>query len=56
MPVIPITSLRLSGKKVLSPAIAAPKRIELIVNLKIARQLSLTVPFQVLSAATRAIK
>jgi putative ABC transport system substrate-binding protein len=46
----------LSGKRVLAQTIATPKHIELIVNLKVARQLSLTVPFQVLSAATRAIK
>jgi putative ABC transport system substrate-binding protein len=46
----------LSGKKVISPAIVSPKQIEFIVNLKAARQLDLTVPFSVLSAATRAIK
>lgn len=46
----------LSGKKVISPAIVSPKQIEFIVNLRAARHLDLTVPFQVLSAATRAIK
>jgi putative ABC transport system substrate-binding protein len=46
----------LAGRKVLSSAIATPKQIELIVNLKVARQMDLTVPFQVLSAATRVIK
>lgn len=46
----------LAGKKVLSPAISSPRKIQLIVNLKAARRLGLTVPFQVLSTATRAIR
>lgn len=46
----------LSGKKVVSPAIVSPRDIDLVVNLKAARQLELTVPFQVLSTATKAIK
>jgi putative ABC transport system substrate-binding protein len=46
----------ISGRKQQPPVIASPRQIDLVVNLKVARKLDLSVPFQVLSAATRAIK
>ena len=36
--------------------VATPKRVDLVVNLKMARTLDLHVPFPVLSAATRVVK
>lgn len=36
--------------------IATPRRIELVLNLKVARELDITVPFQVLGMATRVLK
>lgn len=46
----------LSGKKASQLPVATPKRVDLIVNLKVARSLDLQVPFPVLSAATRILK
>jgi putative tryptophan/tyrosine transport system substrate-binding protein len=46
----------LTGKKAGSLAVATPKKVELVVNLKAARTLDLHVPFPVLSAATRVLK
>jgi len=46
----------LAGKRASSFAVATPKKVELVVNLKTARALDLHVPFPVLSAATRVIK
>jgi putative tryptophan/tyrosine transport system substrate-binding protein len=46
----------LGGKKASGIAVATPKRVELIVNMKTARALDLQVPFPVLSAATRVLK
>lgn len=46
----------LGGKKANQFPVATPKKVELIVNLKIARALELQVPFPVLSAATRVLK
>jgi putative tryptophan/tyrosine transport system substrate-binding protein len=46
----------LGGKKAIQLPVATPKKVELIVNLKIARALELHVPFPVLSAATRVLK
>jgi len=46
----------LGGKKASTLPVATPKKVELVVNLKIARALDLQVPFPVLSAATRVLK
>jgi putative ABC transport system substrate-binding protein len=46
----------LNGKKINSIPIATPKKTDLIINLRVARNLDLHVPFQVLSAATRILK
>lgn len=46
----------LGGRKASQFPVATPKKVELIVNLKIARALELHVPFPVLSAATRVLK
>jgi putative ABC transport system substrate-binding protein len=46
----------LAGKKAGTLAVATPKKVELVVNLKAARTLDLHVPFPVLSAATRVLK
>jgi putative tryptophan/tyrosine transport system substrate-binding protein len=50
------TARILSGKKASQLPVATPKRVDLIVNLKMARSLDLQVPFPVLSAATRVLK
>lgn len=46
----------LGGKKAGSLPVATPKKVELVVNMKVARALDLHVPFPVLSAATRVLK
>ena len=46
----------LSGKKASQLPVITPKRVDLIVNLKMAKSLELHVPFPVLSAATRVLK
>jgi putative tryptophan/tyrosine transport system substrate-binding protein len=46
----------LAGRRASQLLVATPKRVELIVNLKVARSLELHVPFPVLSAATRVLK
>jgi putative ABC transport system substrate-binding protein len=46
----------LAGKKALQLPVATPKRVDLIVNLRVAKMLELHVPFPVLSAATRVLK
>jgi len=46
----------LSGKKANHLPVVTPKKVELIVNLKIAKALELHVPFPVLSAATKVLK
>ncbi|GFO70535.1 ABC transporter substrate-binding protein [Geomonas limicola] len=46
----------LGGKKAATLPVATPKKVELVVNMKVARALDLHVPFPVLSAATRVLK
>jgi putative ABC transport system substrate-binding protein len=46
----------LGGKKASTLPVATPKKVELIVNMKVARALDIHVPFPVLSAATRVLK
>ena len=46
----------LAGKKAHTLPIFTPKKVSLIINLKTAEKLNLTVPFQALSLATRVIK
>jgi putative tryptophan/tyrosine transport system substrate-binding protein len=46
----------LAGKRPSQLPVATPKRVDLVVNLKMARALDLHVPFPVLSAATRVVK
>lgn len=46
----------LAGKKPAHMAISTPKKIDLIVNLKVAKLLDLHVPIQVLNVATRVLK
>ncbi|MCM0081993.1 ABC transporter substrate-binding protein [Geomonas sp. Red32] len=46
----------LSGKRASQLPVATPKRVDLIVNLKMAKTLDLHVPFPVFSAATRVLK
>jgi len=46
----------LAGRKASQLPVATPKRVDLIVNLKMAKMLELHVPFPVLSAATRVLK
>ncbi len=46
----------LSGKKAALLPILAPKKVDLVINLKTARALDLHVPLQVLNMATRIIK
>ena len=46
----------LAGQKASRIPVATPKRVDLIVNLKVAKTLDLQVPFPVLSAATRVLK
>jgi putative ABC transport system substrate-binding protein len=46
----------LAGKNPGQLPICSPKKVELIVNLKTAKQLDLTIPFQVLGVASRVIK
>jgi putative tryptophan/tyrosine transport system substrate-binding protein len=46
----------LAGKRASQLPVATPKRVDLIVNLKMAKSLDLHVPFPVLSAATRVVK
>ncbi|HEY6839019.1 MAG TPA: ABC transporter substrate-binding protein [Geobacteraceae bacterium] len=46
----------LSGRKPAQMPIGTPRKVELIINLKAAKLLDLSVPFQALSAASRLIK
>ena len=46
----------LSGQKPHTLPIRTPKKVDLVINLQIARKMNLTIPFQALSMATRAIK
>ncbi len=46
----------LNGKKPALMNIGTPKKVELVINLQVARKLGLHVPFQVLSIATRVLK
>jgi putative tryptophan/tyrosine transport system substrate-binding protein len=46
----------LAGRRGSQLPVATPKRVDLIVNLKVARALELHVPFPVLSVATRVLK
>ncbi len=46
----------LSGVKAFSLPVRRPKKVSLVINLKVAQQLDLKVPFQALSMATRVIK
>lgn len=46
----------LSGKRPSQLPIATPKKVDLVINMKAARNLDLNIPFQVLSAATRVLK
>lgn len=46
----------LSGKKAHTLPVFTPKKISLVINLKVAEKLGLKVPFQALSMATRVIK
>ena len=46
----------LAGKQASQLPVVTPKRVDLIVNLKMAKMLELHVPFPVLSAATRVLK
>ena len=46
----------LTGNKPSQIPIITPRKVELIINLKMARALDITVPFQVLSEATKVLK
>lgn len=46
----------LSGKKAHTLPVFTPKKVSLVINLKVAEKLGLKVPFQALSMATRVIK
>lgn len=46
----------LGGQKVFTLPVRTPKKVALVVNMKVAEQLGITVPFQALSLATRVIK
>lgn len=46
----------LSGKKAHTLPVFTPKKVSLVINLKVAEKLNLKVPFQALSMATRVIK
>jgi putative ABC transport system substrate-binding protein len=46
----------LNGRIINNIPIATPKKTDMIVNLRAARNLDLHIPFQVLSAATRVLK
>lgn len=46
----------LGGQKVFTLPVRTPKKVALIVNMKVAESLGITVPFQVLDMATRVIK
>ncbi|WP_414652435.1 ABC transporter substrate-binding protein [Geomonas sp.] len=46
----------LGGKKASQLPVATPKRVDLVINLKMAKALDLHVPFPVLTAATRVVK
>jgi len=45
-----------AGQRALTLPIRTPKKVSLVINLKVAKALNLTVPFQALSNATRVIK
>jgi putative ABC transport system substrate-binding protein len=46
----------LGGQKVFTLPVRTPKKVALVVNMKVAEQLGIKVPFQALSLATRVIK
>lgn len=46
----------LEGAKAEHLSLLAPRRIELVINLRVAREMGITVPFPVLSSATRILK
>jgi putative ABC transport system substrate-binding protein len=46
----------IEGAKPAQLGIVSPKKIELVINLKTARELDITVPFQVLGTATRILR
>jgi putative ABC transport system substrate-binding protein len=46
----------LGGQKVFTLPVRTPKKVALVVNMKVAAELGITVPFQALSVATRVIK
>lgn len=46
----------LEGARPEQLGVATPRRVELVLNLKVARELEVTVPFQVLGMATRVLK
>jgi putative ABC transport system substrate-binding protein len=46
----------IEGAKPAQMGIASPKKIELVINLKTARELDINVPFQVLGTATRILR
>lgn len=48
-------AFRLFGRGI-PPALRQPRQIDLVINLKTAKALDLTIPFQVLSMATRVVK
>lgn len=45
-----------ANQKALALPVRTPKKVSLVINLKVAKDLGLTVPFQVLSLATRVVK
>lgn len=46
----------LAGKRASQLPVVTPKRVDLIVNMKVAKSMDLNVPFPVLTAATRVLK
>jgi putative ABC transport system substrate-binding protein len=46
----------LSGQKPHTLPVRTPKKVDLVINLQTAKKMNLTIPFQVLSMATKVIK
>jgi putative ABC transport system substrate-binding protein len=46
----------LGGQKVFTLPVRTPKKVALVVNMKVAEELGMKIPFQALSLATRVIK
>lgn len=46
----------LSGQKAHTLPVRTPKKVSLVINMKVAQEMNMTVPFQALSMATRVIK